>query len=405
MATERMTLLARIEDAARSEQPDLLREALEWALQRLMEDEVTERLGAAPHERSPERTGQRNGHRPRLFDTRAGNLELAIPKLRSGSYFPDWLLEPRRRAERALVAVIQEAYVQGVSNRRVDDLVRAMGTAGISRSTVSRMCAELDADLAAFRERRLDGTRYPYLWLDAKFEKVRDTGRVTSSAFLVAIAANERGEREVLGCAVAAAESEAAWTAFLRSLVARGLSGVRLVTSDAHLGVKAAVEATLLGAAWQRSSVHTRPRDHPVPTRPDGERLGSDDRSRSHGRPAPPTGGEAHTGPREMCLRAPNDERPGRAAPERGRSASGGRGTWRSSSASTGASSTTRSMRWTRRVACGSSCGSAMTELASRRYTRRSPHSARQHRSGSASSGERGCSSSTSSPGAIRSTR
>ena len=161
MATERMTLLARIEDAARSEQPDLLREALEWALQRLMEDEVTERLGAAPHERSPERTGQRNGHRPRLFDTRAGNLELAIPKLRSGSYFPDWLLEPRRRAERALVAVIQEAYVQGVSNRRVDDLVRAMGTAGISRSTVSRMCAELDADLAAFRERRLDGDPLP----------------------------------------------------------------------------------------------------------------------------------------------------------------------------------------------------------------------------------------------------
>jgi transposase-like protein len=251
-----MTLLARIEDAARSDQPDLLRETLAWALERLMDDEVTERLGAEPHERTPERTGQRNGHRPRLLDTRVGTLELGIPKLRSGSYFPDWLIEPRRRAERALVAVIQEAYVQGVSTRRVDDLVRAMGISGISRSSVSRMCAELDGDLAAFRERRLDGVRYPYVWLDAKFEKVRDTGRVTSAAFLVAIAVNERGEREVLGCAVAAAESEASWTAFLRSLVARGLSGVRLVTSDAHLGVRAAVAATLDGAAWQRCRVH-----------------------------------------------------------------------------------------------------------------------------------------------------
>jgi putative transposase len=256
MATERMTLLARIEDAARSEEPDLLRETLTWALERLMDDEVTERLGAGPHERTPERTGQRNGHRPRLLDTRVGTLELGIPKLRSGSYFPDWLIEPRRRAERALVAVIQEAYVQGISTRRVDDLVRAMGTAGISRSSVSRMCAELDGDLAAFRERRLDGVRYPYVWLDAKFEKVRDSGRVTSAAFLVAIAVNERGEREVLGCAVASAESQASWTAFLRSLVARGLSGVRLVTSDAHLGVKAAVAATLDGAAWQRCRVH-----------------------------------------------------------------------------------------------------------------------------------------------------
>jgi transposase-like protein len=256
MATERMTLLARIEDAARSEEPDLLRETLAWALERLMDDEVTERLGAEPHERTPGRIGQRNGHRTRALDTRVGTLELGIPKLRSGSYFPDWLIEPRRRAERALVAVIQEAYVQGISTRRVDDLVRAMGTAGISRSSVSRMCAELDGDLAAFRERRLDGVRYPYVWLDAKFEKVRDTGRVTSAAFLVAIAVNERGEREVLGCAVAAAESEASWTTFLRSLVGRGLSGVRLVTSDAHLGVKAAVAATLDGASWQRCRVH-----------------------------------------------------------------------------------------------------------------------------------------------------
>ena len=221
-----------------------------------MEADVTERLGAGPHERTPERTGQRNGHRLRLFDSRAGNLELAIPKLRTGSYFPDWLLEPRRRAERALVAVIQEAYVLGVSTRKVDDLVRAMGATGVSKSEVSRLVSELDADLAAFRERRLEGTRYPYLWLDAQYEKVRDGGRIVNAAFLVAIAANERGEREVAGCTVATAESEASWTAFLRSLVARGLSGVRLVTSDAHLGIRSAVGATLDGAAWQRCRVH-----------------------------------------------------------------------------------------------------------------------------------------------------
>jgi putative transposase len=256
MTDTRIALLARLEQATASAEPDVLREALRWAIEELMDVEVTERLGAAPHERTPERTGHRNGHRLRPFDSRLGSLELAIPKLRNGSYFPDWLLEPRRRAERALVAVIQEAYVKGVSTRKVDDLVRAMGAAGVSKSEVSRLVAELDADLAAFRERPLDAVRYPYLWLDAQYEKVRDGGRVVNAAFLVAIAANERGEREVLGCAVAAAESEGSWTAFLRSLVARGLSGVRLVTSDAHLGMKAAIGATLDGAAWQRCRVH-----------------------------------------------------------------------------------------------------------------------------------------------------
>jgi transposase-like protein len=251
-----MALLARLEQAAGSTEPDVVREALGWAIEELMEAEVTDRLGAAPHERTPERLGQRNGHRLRLFDSRAGALELAIPKLRTGSYFPDWLLEPRRRAERALVAVIQEAYVKGVSTRKVDDLVRAMGASGISKSEVSRLVGELDTDLAAFRERRLDETRYPYLWLDAQYEKVRDGGRIVNAAFLIAIATNERGEREVLGCAVASAESEASWTAFLRSLVARGLAGVRLVTSDAHLGIRAAIGATLEGAAWQRCRVH-----------------------------------------------------------------------------------------------------------------------------------------------------
>jgi putative transposase len=256
MATDRMALLTRLEQAASSSEPDVVREALGWAIEELMEAEVTERLGAGPHERTPDRVGQRNGHRPRLLDSRAGALELAIPKLRTGSYFPAWLLEPRRRAERALVAVIQEAYVKGVSTRKVDDLVRAMGASGISKSEVSRLVGELDADLAAFRERRLDEVRYPYLWLDAQYEKVRDGGRIVNAAFLVAIAANERGEREVLGCTVAAAESEASWTAFLRSLVARGLSGIRLVTSDAHLGIRSAVTATLDGAAWQRCRVH-----------------------------------------------------------------------------------------------------------------------------------------------------
>jgi transposase-like protein len=256
MTDQRIALLSRLEQAAGSSEPDVVREALRWAIEELMEADVTERLGAGPHERTPERLGQRNGHRPRLFDSRAGSLELAIPKLRTGSYFPDWLLEPRRRAERALVAVIQEAYVKGVSTRKVDDLVRAMGATGISKSEVSRLVGELDVDLAAFRERRLDEARYPYLWLDAQYEKVRDGGRIVNAAFLVAIAANERGEREVLGCTVAAAESEASWTAFLRSLVARGLTGVRLVTSDAHLGIRAAVGATLDGAAWQRCRVH-----------------------------------------------------------------------------------------------------------------------------------------------------
>jgi transposase-like protein len=256
MTDERMALLARLEQAVGTTQPDVLRETLHWAIEELMEREVTDRLGARPNERTPERLGQRNGHRQRPFDSRVGTLELGIPKLRSGSYFPAWLLEPRRRAERALVAVIQEAYIKGISTRKVDDLVQAMGTAGISKSSVSRLCQELDTDLAAFRERRLEATRYPYLWLDAQYEKVRDGGRIVNAAFLIAIAANERGEREVLGCTVASSESEASWTAFLRSLVGRGLAGVRLVISDAHLGIKAAIRSTLDGAAWQRCRVH-----------------------------------------------------------------------------------------------------------------------------------------------------
>jgi len=256
MTEPRIALLTRLEQAASSAEPDVLRDALRWAIEELMEADVTAQLGAAPHERTPERTGYRNGYRLRPFDSRMGALELAIPKTRTGSYFPDWLPEPRRRAERALVAVIQEAYVKGVSTRKVDDLVRAMGASGVSKSEVSRLVGELDQDLAAFRERSLAGVRYPYVWLDAQYEKVREGGRVLNTAFLVAIAVNEHGEREVIGCTVAGAESAASWTGFLRSLVARGLSGVRLAISDAHLGVKAAVAATLEGAAWQRCRVH-----------------------------------------------------------------------------------------------------------------------------------------------------
>ncbi len=256
MATDRMALLEQVGNAAAGGDLDFLRTAVKTMAEALMELEVAARLGADPHQRTPGRLGYRNGHRSRDWDTRAGTIELDIPKLRRGSYFPDWLLEPRRRAERALVAVVQEAYVQGVSTRKVDALVRTLGLEGISKSEVSRLCAELDRGVKAFRERRLDEHRYPYLWLDARYEKVREGGRICSMAFLVAIAVNERGEREVVGCEVGAAESGALWTTFLRSLVARGLAGVVLVTSDAHTGLREAIGATLLGATWQRCRVH-----------------------------------------------------------------------------------------------------------------------------------------------------
>jgi transposase-like protein len=256
MATDRIALLEQLGQAAAGGDVDFLRTAVKTLAEALMALEVSARLNADPHERTPERLGYRNGHRTRAWDTRAGTIPLEIPRLRRGSYFPDWLLEPRRRAERALVSVVQEAYVQGVSTRKVDALVRTLGMEGISKSEVSRLCAELDRGVKAFRERRLDEHGYPYLWLDARYEKVREGGRIVSMAFLVAIAVNERGEREVLGCDVGAAESGALWTGFLRSLVARGLGGVRLVTSDAHVGLREAIASTLLGASWQRCRVH-----------------------------------------------------------------------------------------------------------------------------------------------------
>jgi putative transposase len=237
------------------EHADLVREAVAFLCQQIMEAEVTSRVGAALGERAPEtRTTQRNGYRERRWDTRAGTLELLIPKLRQGSYFPSFL-EPRTRSEQALVAVVMEAYVNGVSTRRVERLVEQLGVAGMSKSQVSRLCAALDEQVAAFRERPLEG-RYPYLWLDAKVEKVRDaSGRVRRKALVVAYAVHEAGYREVIALDVGATESGAFWREFLRSLLARGLTGVELVVSDQHEGLKQAI-AQVLGCPWQRCTVH-----------------------------------------------------------------------------------------------------------------------------------------------------
>ena len=220
-----------------------------------MEAEATEKTGARYGERTPDRITQRNGYRKRPWDTRVGTLELRIPKLREGSYFPS-LLEPRRRSERALLSVVQQAYVEGVSTRRVDDLVKALGCEGISRSQVSRICRELDVVVEAFLNRPLDGGPYLYLWLDALTQKVREAGRIVNVSVVVATAVNAEGRREVLGMDVGTSEDGAFWLAFLRSLVARGLSGVQLVTSDAHKGLKDAIAVVFSGATWQRCRTH-----------------------------------------------------------------------------------------------------------------------------------------------------
>jgi putative transposase len=234
---------------------DFLREGAQVLAQALMELEVTQHVGAERHARTPERTGQRNGYRERQWDTRVGTLDLCVPRVRDGSYFPA-LLEPRRRAERALVAVVQEAYVQGVSTRRVDELVQALGLQGVSKSQVSVLCQELDGEVARFRSRPLSEP-YPYVWLDATFVKVRQNGRVVSAAVVLATGVNATtGLREVLGLDVGPSEDGAFWLGFLRSLVARGLSGVQLVISDAHEGLKQAMGAVLHGAGWQRCRVH-----------------------------------------------------------------------------------------------------------------------------------------------------
>jgi putative transposase len=250
MTDEMMNLRALLE---KSSDADLLREMVGFAAQRLMELEVEGLTGAAHGARDPERINHRNGYRDRDWETRAGTVELRIPKLRRGSYFPAFL-EPRRMSEKALAAVIQEAYVQGVSTRSVDELVKAMGMTGISKSQVSRLCEEIDGKVTAFLNRPLEGD-WPYLWLDATYVKVRENGRIVSVAVIVAVAVNSDGRREVLGMAVGASEAETFWTEFLRSLARRGLRGVKLVISDAHEGLKATV-AKVLHASWQRCRVH-----------------------------------------------------------------------------------------------------------------------------------------------------
>ena len=233
---------------------DFLRQAVQYLMQQLIELEAAEHIGADRYQRTPTRTTQRNGHRARGLDTRVGELSLRIPKVRQGTFFPS-LLEPRRRAEKALLAVIQEAYVAGVSTRKVDDVVQALGLTGVDRSSVSRICQGLDELVEAFRNRALAGA-YPYLWLDALYLKVRQNHRIVSKALVIAIGVRETGEREILGLAIGASEEAAFWREFLRSLVGRGLTGVQLVISDAHEGLKAAVGQVLTGAAWQRCRVH-----------------------------------------------------------------------------------------------------------------------------------------------------
>ena len=254
MAKSRMDLNAFVGKLLEEQDGDVLREGIRVLSQALMETEVAGLIGAERHERTGERTAYRNGSRTRTWDTRMGTIELAIPKVTPGTYFPS-LLQPRRRAEHALLAVVQEAYVHGVSTRKVDDLVKALGVDGISKSEVSRICGTLDTVVAAFRTRPLTG-EHRYLWVDATYQKVRVDGRVVSQATVVAIGITSAGERQVLGVDVGPSEDRAFWTAFLRSLVKRGLTGVRLVVSDAHEGLKQAISTVLHGAAWQRCRVH-----------------------------------------------------------------------------------------------------------------------------------------------------
>ncbi len=250
MTDDRMALIELIEQGA---DIDLVREMLAFAAERMMDLEIEARTGAPAGTRSPERLNHRNGYRERGWDTRAGRIELAIPKLRKGSYFPSFL-EPRRTAEKALAAVIQEAYVHGVSTRSVDDLVKAMGASGVSKSQVSRLVTEIDERVNAFLTRPIEG-EWPYLWIDATYLKEREGGRIVSTAAIIAVGVNTDGRREVLGVATGPSEAEPFWKAFLRSLADRGLRGVKLVIADDHKGLRAAA-SKVFAASQQRCRVH-----------------------------------------------------------------------------------------------------------------------------------------------------
>ena len=256
MALDQFALLEVLDVLRNADAADRIKQAAETIYQALIDAELTAVIGAAPHERTDARTNQRNGMRPRTISTTAGDLELRIPKLRTGSFFPA-LLERRRRVDQCLFAVIMEAYLHGTSTRKVDDLVKALGAdSGISKSEVSRICADLDTEVSAFRDRPLAGQSFPYVFLDATYCKARVNHRVVSQAVVIATGVAADGRREVLGFEVGDSEDGAFWTAFLRSLKSRGLAGVQLVISDAHAGLRGAIEAILIGASWQRCRVH-----------------------------------------------------------------------------------------------------------------------------------------------------
>ena len=256
MANETMDLLERLRKSLDGAEPDALRDMVQFMAEGLMSAEADGLCGAPYGTPSAERSNYRNGYRERRWDTRAGSIQLAIPKLRKGSYFPEWLLEHRKRGERALVSVVTESYVLGVSTRKVDELVRSLGIDGISKSQVSELAKSLDEMVGAFRARPLEARAYPYVWLDALVLKCREHGRVVNVACVHATAMNDEGHREHLGLEVLTEETGAGWTAFLRGLVARGLKGVQLVCSDAHSGLKAAIGAVVPGASWQRCRTH-----------------------------------------------------------------------------------------------------------------------------------------------------
>lgn len=256
MVMDRVEGLAWLRKQVETADRDLLRELLKAVVEALMGAEAEELCGAAYGQRSPERVNQRNGYRRRRWDTRVGSIDLAIPKLRKGSYFPDWLLEPRRRSERSLAQVVVECYLRGVSTRRMEGLVRSLGLEGMSKSQVSELAKELDEVVKSFRERPLDQGPYTCLWLDAMNQRCREGGRVVNVATVIATAVNGQGKREILGFDVITSEDEAGWRAFPRSLAERGLEGVKLVISDDHKGLKAALAAELPGSSWQRCRTH-----------------------------------------------------------------------------------------------------------------------------------------------------